>query len=116
MKVPRDRNGEYEPQIIGKYSRNADGIEEKILGLYVAPKKYSTITQSNQPAGEETSLFFLTARCASLTQRIQWILDTHKGRRNPDKWEKGKRCRRPPGKNYYGVIIKRVTGQCKSPP
>ena len=34
VKVPRDRNGEYEPQIIGKYSRNADGMEEKILGLY----------------------------------------------------------------------------------
>lgn len=34
VKIPRDRNGEYEPQIIGKYSRNADGIEEKILGLY----------------------------------------------------------------------------------
>jgi transposase-like protein len=24
--VPRDRNGEYEPQIIGKYQRNADGV------------------------------------------------------------------------------------------
>ena len=35
IKVPRDRNGKYEPQIIGKYNRNADGIiEEKILSLY----------------------------------------------------------------------------------
>ena len=34
IKVPRDRNSEYEPQIIGKYSRNADGMEEKILALY----------------------------------------------------------------------------------
>ena len=34
MKIPRDRNGEYEPKIIGKYSRNADGMEEKILALY----------------------------------------------------------------------------------
>ena len=33
VKVPRDRNGEYEPKIIGKYNRNADGMEEKILGL-----------------------------------------------------------------------------------
>lgn len=32
--VPRDRNGEYEPQIIEKYQRNADGLEEKILSLY----------------------------------------------------------------------------------
>lgn len=34
IKVPRDRNGDYEPQIIGKYNRNADGMEEKILALY----------------------------------------------------------------------------------
>ena len=33
IKVPRDRNGEYEPQIIGKYQRNADGIEERGLFL-----------------------------------------------------------------------------------
>jgi transposase-like protein len=34
IRIPRDRNGEYEPQIIGKYDRNADGMEEKIVGLY----------------------------------------------------------------------------------
>ena len=34
IKVPRDRKGSYEPKIIGKYSRNADGMEEKILALY----------------------------------------------------------------------------------
>ena len=34
IKVPRDRNGEYEPKIIGKYNRNVDGMEEKILLLY----------------------------------------------------------------------------------
>ena len=34
IKVPRDRNGTFEPKIIGKYSRNADGMEEKIMALY----------------------------------------------------------------------------------
>jgi transposase-like protein len=34
IKIPRDRNGEYEPKIIEKYDRNADGMEEKILSLY----------------------------------------------------------------------------------
>ena len=32
VRIPRDRKGEYEPQIIGKYDRNADGMEEKIVG------------------------------------------------------------------------------------
>ena len=36
IKVPRDRNGTFEPKLIGKYSRNADGMEEKILALYAS--------------------------------------------------------------------------------
>ncbi|SMD15848.1 Transposase, Mutator family [Sporomusa malonica] len=36
ISIPRDRNGSFEPRIIGKYSRNADGMEEKILSLYAA--------------------------------------------------------------------------------
>lgn len=34
IRIPRDRKGEYEPGIIGKYDRNADDMEEKIIGLY----------------------------------------------------------------------------------
>lgn len=34
VNVPRDRNGTYEPQILDKYQRNVDGLEEKILSLY----------------------------------------------------------------------------------
>ena len=34
IKVPRDRKGSFEPKIISKYSRNAEGMEDKILALY----------------------------------------------------------------------------------
>ena len=34
IKVPRDRKGNYEPKIISKYDRNAEGMEDKILSLY----------------------------------------------------------------------------------
>ena len=34
IRVPRDRKGNYEPKIIGKYDRNAEGMEDKILALY----------------------------------------------------------------------------------
>jgi len=44
IKAPRDRNGTFEPKIIGKYSRNADGMEEKIIGLYALRQWY-------EPAG-----------------------------------------------------------------
>ena len=45
VKVPRDRNGEYEPRIISKYSRNAEGIEEKILGLYACGMSQRDISE-----------------------------------------------------------------------
>jgi len=45
VKVPRDRNGEYEPQIIGKYSRNADGMEEKNLALYACGMSQRDISE-----------------------------------------------------------------------
>ncbi|WP_462412319.1 IS256 family transposase [Neobacillus sp. Marseille-QA0830] len=34
VNVPRDRKGSYEPQILDKYQRNTDGMEDKILSLY----------------------------------------------------------------------------------
>jgi len=36
LNIPRDRNGEFEPQIIPKYQRNVTGIEEKVLALYAS--------------------------------------------------------------------------------
>lgn len=45
VKIPRDRNGEYEPQIIGKYNRNADGMEEKILALYACGMSQRDISE-----------------------------------------------------------------------
>lgn len=45
INVPRDRNGEFEPQIIGKYQRNADGMEEKILSLYAAGMSTKDISE-----------------------------------------------------------------------
>ncbi|SHF44380.1 IS256 family transposase, partial [Caloramator proteoclasticus] len=32
--IPRDRNGEFEPQIVPKYKRDISGIEEKVIALY----------------------------------------------------------------------------------
>ena len=34
IEVPRDRNGTYEPQIIGKHQRRFTGFDDKILSLY----------------------------------------------------------------------------------
>jgi putative transposase len=34
IQVPRDRNGDYEPQVLRKYASNTNELEEKIIGLY----------------------------------------------------------------------------------
>jgi transposase-like protein len=34
IKIPRDRNGEFEPQLIEKYQNRSDGLETKIIAMY----------------------------------------------------------------------------------
>ena len=34
INIPRDRNGEFEPQLIEKHKRTVNDIEGKIIGLY----------------------------------------------------------------------------------
>ena len=34
IKVPRDRRGDFEPQILQRYAQNSNELEEKILGMY----------------------------------------------------------------------------------
>ena len=34
VRVPRDRNGEFEPKILRRYASNTNELEEKIIGLY----------------------------------------------------------------------------------
>ncbi len=45
IKVPRDRNGCFEPKIISKYNRSADGMEEKILSLYACGMSQRDISE-----------------------------------------------------------------------
>lgn len=70
IKVPRDRNGSYEPKIIGKYDRNADGMEDKILSLYAcgmaAPGKKETYEEKmlRAAAGIDPLPTARTERCS----------------------------------------------------
>ena len=45
IQVPRDRQGNYEPRIIGKYERNVEGMEEKILALYACGMSQRDISE-----------------------------------------------------------------------
>ena len=43
IKVPRDRKGNYETKIIGKYDRTAEGREEKSLSLYACWMRWTSL-------------------------------------------------------------------------
>jgi len=46
LKVPRDRNGTFEPKIVKKYlTHMSEAIEEKILSLYALGNSYSQIAE-----------------------------------------------------------------------
>lgn len=45
VNIPRDGNGNYTPQIIPKYSRNVDGMQEKILALYACGMSQRDISE-----------------------------------------------------------------------
>ena len=62
IKVPRDRNGEYEPKIIGKYNRNVDGMEEKILSLYACG-------MSQRDIADKSKIFMMLKSRPSLSAR-----------------------------------------------
>ncbi len=34
LKIPRDRNGSYDPKIVPKYSKDISELEGKIIGMY----------------------------------------------------------------------------------
>jgi transposase-like protein len=34
VRVPRDRNGDYEPKVLQRYASNTNELEEKVIGLY----------------------------------------------------------------------------------
>ena len=56
IKVPRDRQGNYEPKIIGKYDRNADGMEEKILALYACGMSFFPSSGSTEAVLSSASI------------------------------------------------------------
>ena len=43
IKVPRDRNGEFEPQVITKYQNKSNDIEKKILAMYAKVCRHATL-------------------------------------------------------------------------
>lgn len=63
LQIPRDRKGNFEPKIISKYSRNADGMEDKILSLYACG-------MSQRDIAEQIKSLYDVEICPELVSKI----------------------------------------------
>ena len=71
IKVPRGRNGTFEPKLIGKYSRNAEGMEEKILALYACGMSQRDIAgQIKELSSVEISTELVTKITEKITPEV----------------------------------------------
>ena len=74
IKVPRDRNGSFEPKIIAKHCRNADGMEDKILSLYACGMSQRDISEQIKDIyGFEVSEGMVTAVTNKLLPEIEVV-------------------------------------------
>ncbi len=72
--VPRDRNGEFEPQLIGKHERRWEGFDELILALYAHGMTTRDIQDLlRQKYAVEVSPQFISDVCAAVSAGIaEW--------------------------------------------
>ena len=86
VKIPRDRSSEYEPQIIGKYNRNADGMEEKILALYACGMSQRDISEQIKNLYDVEISPELVSKISEKIMpevtawqtRVKWVSSSHK--------------------------------------
>lgn len=67
LNMPRDRKGEFEPQIVPKHQRNITGLDEKILSLYA---KGMTTTDIKEQIRELYNVEISAETVSNITNRI----------------------------------------------
>lgn len=77
LDIPRDRNGEFEPQIVPKYSRDISDIEDKIISMYGRGMSTSDINEHLQ---DIYGLSFSTSQISRITDKILVKVEEWKNR------------------------------------
>ena len=72
LNIPRDRNGEFEPQLIGRHQRRWDGFDETILALYARGMTTRDIQSFLRQKYEiEVSPDFVSSVCESVSAGVE---------------------------------------------
>lgn len=68
--IPRDRNGEFSPQLVPKWQRMSDKLEEAIIGMYGRGMTTSDISELVRGGAESTSTLCSPGRTTRIISRI----------------------------------------------
>lgn len=72
IEVPRDRQGTFEPQIVGKHQRRFDGFDDKILSMYARGMSTREIQQHLQEIyGAEISASLISEVTESVVEEVK---------------------------------------------
>ena len=77
LNMPRDRKGEFEPQIVPKHQRNITGLDEKILSLYA---KGMTTTDIKDQIRELYDVEISAETVSNITSRIMPLVSEWQNR------------------------------------
>ena len=77
LNMPRDRKGEFEPQIVPKHKRNITGLDEKILSLYA---KGMTTTDIKDQIRELYDVEISAETVSNITSRIMPLVSEWQNR------------------------------------
>lgn len=77
LNMPRDRKGEFEPQIIPKHQRNITGLDEKILSLYA---KGMTTADIKEQIRELYNIEISAETVSNITNRIMPLVSEWQNR------------------------------------
>ena len=92
IKVPRDRQGNCEPKIIGKYDRNAEGMEEKILALYACGMSQRDISEQIKELYSKS--YKLKKRIPNLKEDMFILPGTQEAIVPQEQWERAQELRK----------------------
>ena len=77
IQVPRDRKGEFEPQIVAKYAANTNELEEKIIGMYA---KGMSTRDIQEMLGEMYGVDVSATTISKITEKVWPLVEAWQNR------------------------------------
>lgn len=77
IEVPRDRNGDFEPQVLKKYASNTNELEEKIIGMYA---KGMSVRDIQDTLAELYGVDISSTTISTITDRVWSLVEAWQSR------------------------------------